>query len=367
MDLYWILGIEKNATADEIKKAYRKLAMKYHPDRNGWDKEAENKFKEINEAYQTLSDSSKKQQYDRFGSVWWAWSGWFGGGFWWGVDVDLWDIFEQFFGGQGWKSTRQRSNEQVWEDLETIIELDLKSSIYWAKKDIKIKKKVECNTCSWKWWEWKKMCSPCNGSGQVTYTTQSLFGVIQQTWICNDCNWSWEVFETICTDCNWSKRKLESKTIDLDVPAWIDNWMVIKLEWEWNDWIWTKQSWSLYIKFKVNLEEKWLKRKASDLYYEIEIDVVEAILWTKKEINIPVIWKRKIEINCWTNHWTVLELNWDWVKYVESDRKGNLYITINIKIPKKLWKKEKELYLELASEKKLNVNNDKWIFEKIFG
>ena len=369
MDLYWVLGIEKSASGDEIKKAYRKLAMKYHPDRNGWDKEAEAKFKEINEAYQTLSDAWKRQQYDRFGSTWgagWFGWGWFGGQWW--VDVDFWDIFEQFFGGQGWGSrSRRRSTEQVGEDLEMMVEIDLKTSIYGWKKDIKVNKRVSCKTCSWAGWEWKKTCGKCKGTGQITYTSQSLFGVIQQTAECDDCNGTWESFETICSDCNGTKRKVEKKTIDLDIPAGIDNWMVIKLEWEWNDGVWTKQSGSLYLKFRVKLEEKWLKRKASDLFYEIEIDTVEAVLWTKKDINIPVIWKRSIDIKSWTQSWDILEISWDGVKHIDSDWKWSLYITVTIKIPKKLSKKEKELYLEIAAEKKINVNNNKWIFEKMFG
>ncbi len=371
MDLYWVLWINKWASADEIKKAYRKLAMKYHPDRNAGDKESEAKFKEINEAYQVLSDDSKKSQYDRFGSTWGAggfgW-GWFGGFGWAGwVDVDLWDIFEQFFGGQWWWNSRKRTTEQVWEDLEQIINIDLKTSIYWKKQKIKVKKRVSCKKCDWVGWEWKKTCGKCNGRGQVTYTTQSMFGAIQQTWICETCNWTWESFEKICVTCSGTKRVLDTKEIDLDIPAGIDNWMVIKLEWEWNDGVWTKQAWSLYLKFKVNLEEKWLKRRWVDLFYVLEIDVVEAVLWTKKEINIPVLWKRTIDIKSGTQPWESLEISWDWVKHIDSEGKWNLYITLNIKIPKKLSKKEKELYLDIAAEKKINVNNHKWIFEKIFG
>ena len=373
MDLYWVLGIEKSASADEIKKAYRKLAMKYHPDRNSWDKESEKKFKEINEAYQVLSDNSKRQQYDRFGSTSWAAWGWFWGGWFWGwVDVDLWDIFEQFFWwnswwwgwfGRGWS----RKTEQRWEDLEQTLEIDLKTSIYWSKEKIKVNKRVSCKKCEWVWWQGKKSCSKCNWVWQVTYTSQSIFWTVQQTWTCDACSGSWETFDTICSTCSGSKRVVDKKELDLDIPAWIDNWMVIKLEWEGNDWIWTNASGDLYLKFKVSLEEKGLKRKADDLFYEIEVDVVEAVLWTKKEINIPIIGKRNIDISAWTQSWTVLEITKDWVKDIQSDRKWNLYITINIKVSKKLTKKEKELYLEIAKEKKINVNNNKWIFEKMFG
>lgn len=364
MDLYLILEIERSATNDEIKKAYRRLAMKYHPDRNSWNKEFEKKFKEINEAYQVLSDEWRKQQYDRFGTTW----GWFASWFWWGVDVDLWDIFEQFFWWQwNWSRSRGRKSEQRWEDIEQSLEIDLKTSIYGAKEKIKVNKRVACKKCDWVWWKGKKTCPKCNGRWQVTHTSQSIFGTIQQTWVCDSCSGSWETFDSICDTCSGSKRVLDKKEIDLDIPAWIDNWMVIKLEWEGNEWIWTKTSWDLYIKFIVNLEEKGLRRENEDLFYEIEIDIVEAVLWTKKEIIIPIIWKRYIDISSWTQSWVVLEMNKDWVKDVQSDSKGNLYITINIKTPKKLTKKEKELYLEIAKEKKINVNNNKWIFENLFG
>jgi molecular chaperone DnaJ len=302
-----------------------------------------------------------------FGSTWWA--GGFGWGWFWGVDVDLWDIFEQFFGWAGgwfWH-WRKRSTEFKWEDLEEIISIDLKTSIYWWKQKIKINKLVTCPDCKWVWWEGKKTCPDCHWSWQVTYTRQSLFWVIQQTAACEKCNATWEIFEKVCEKCNWQKRVRDTKQLDLDIPAGIDNWMVIKLEWEWNDWVGTKASWDLYIKFRVNTEEKGLKRKWVNLYYKIEIDVVEAVLWTKKEISIPVIWKRTIDISNWTQAWTVLKISGDWVKYIDKDAKWDLFITINIKIPKKLGKKEKELYFEIAKEKKINVVNHKWIFEKLFG
>jgi len=343
--------------------------MKYHPDRAPeWKKkEYEEKFKEIWEAYNTLSDEQKRKQYDMYGSVWGTWGfwwGWFGG-----VDVDLWDIFEQFFGwaGGGFWHTRKRSTQRRWEDLEEIIDLDLKTSIYWGKQKIKLNKLVVCPDCKGEWGEGKKTCPDCHWTGQVTYTRQSLFGVIQQTAACEKCHATWEIFEKVCEKCNWEKRIRDTKELDLDIPAGIDNGMVIKLEWEWNDWVWTKASGDLYIKFRVNTEEKKLKRKWVNLYYEIEVDVVEAVLGTKKEISIPVIWKRTIEIPNGTQAWTILKITWDWVKYIDKDNKWDLFITINIKIPKKLGKKEKELYLEIAKEKKINVNNHKWIFEKIFG
>lgn len=368
MAFYSILEISKTATQDEIKRSYRKLAMKYHPDRNKGDKEAEAKFKEINEAYQTLSDPQKRQQYDTFGKVWWNW--WFGGWFWgfgqgW-VDVDLWDIFSDFF-GWGWRSRQKKSGVQRWEDIEEGITIDLKTSIYWGKEKISYDKMSTCTECKWEGWNWKKSCTGCSGSGYKTYTKQSMFGVIQQTGACDECNWTWETFEKVCEICHGKKRVSTRVEKEIEIPAGIDDSMIIKMEWEWNDWIWTKQSGDLYLRFRVKLEEKGLRREWINLFYEINIDTVEAVLGTTKEFILPVIGKRKIEIPSWTQSWTVLKFSWDWVKDVNYDTKWDLNIKVIIKIPKKLSKKERELYNEIAKEKKLNVNNHKWIFESIFG
>ncbi len=363
-DYYSILWVWKSSSTDDIKKAYRRLAMKYHPDRNKWEKNAESKFKEINEAYSILSDTSKRQQYDTFGSVWWN-------PFWWAwwdfnVDVDLGDIFSSFFWWEFWWSAKKTSKVYKWEDLEYNLNIDLKTSIFWGKEILKIFKLEECKECSWKWWSSKKTCSKCSWTWQITVTQNSIFWVIQQTKTCDKCMWSWEEFWKICEKCKWEKRKRLKKEIEIDIPAWIDDSMIIKMTWEWNDWIWTKASWDLYIKFSVNLNEKWLKRKKTDLYYDIEISIIEAILWTKKEVLIPIIWKRIIEIKAWTQFWNVIKISWDGVKHIDRDTKWDLYININIKIPKKLSKNERELYEKLAKEKKINVNNKKWVFNWLF-
>lgn len=367
MNFYEVLGIDKSASKDEIKKAYRKLAMKYHPDRNSWDSEAEQKFKEVNEAYSTLSDDSKRQQYDMFGSTGWAAGGNpFGGGFSWAQNVDFWDIFESFFGGgfNGW-SQRTRRREFKWEDLEYNLKIDLKTSIYWGSETISFNKKETCVTCNWEGGSGKKTCWKCGWHGKVTQTSQSIFGTIQQTVSCDACNWSGEVFEETCSNCHWEKRKVVKKSIDIEIPAGIDNGMIIKMTDEWNHWVGTKACGDLYIKFSVPLEEKWLKRDGENLYYTAEIDVIEAILGTKKDINIPIIGKRTIEIKAGTQDGNVIKLSDDGVQHIQSEEKWDLFITVKIKIPKKLSKIERSHYEAIAKEKKINVN--KWgVFEKLF-
>lgn len=369
MNFYETLWIDKSASKDEIKKAYRKLAMKYHPDRNSGDSEAETKFKEVNEAYSTLSDDTKRQQYDMFGSTGWAAGGNpFGGWFSWNAqNVDFWDIFESFFGGWfngGW-GQRTRRSEFKWEDLEYKLHIDLKTSIYGWNETITFNKKEACVTCEGQGWSGKKTCSKCNGHWKVTQTSQSIFWTIQQTVSCDACGGTGETFEETCSNCHGEKRKVVKKSIDIEVPAGIDNGMIIKMTDEWNSWVGTKACGDLYIKFSVPLEEKWLKRDGENLYYSVEVDVIEAILGTKKEINIPILGKRNVEIKAGTQDGAVIKVADDWVKHIQSDDKWDLFLTIKVKIPKKLSKIERSHYEAIAKEKKINVN--KWgVFEKLF-
>ncbi len=363
---YDILWVPKTATQEEIKKAYRKAAMQHHPDR-WWDAEA---FKEINEANEVLSDANKRHQYDTYWSVWgwwnpfgWWFSGWFGG-----VDIDLWDIFESFF-GWGWSQRQRHSKKQTsfaWEDLQHFVDIDLKTSIIWGKQTISFVKMATCDDCRWVWWSWKKTCPVCNWSWYERKRQQTMFWVIEHTAACSNCHWTWETFESFCNKCHGQKRVKKEVKLDIDIPAWIDEGMVIKMTWEWSDWVgWPAGD--LYVKFRVKQDIKNLKRKDANLYFELDIDVLEAILWTTKEINIPVIWKRNITIDAGTQIWTVIKIAWDWVKFIDRDKKWDLFINLNIKIPKKINDTERKHYEAIAMDKKLEVHNKKWIIEKLFG
>lgn len=363
---YEALGVDKTASIDEIKKAYRKLAMQYHPDRNAGDKDAEAKFKEVGEAYGVLSDYGKRKQYDMFGSTWGGGNP-FGGAGWFQADFDVGDIFESFFWGNPFGGGRQRSSAQRWEDLEYELNIDLKTSIYWEKQTIEFNKRSACSECSGDGGTGKSTCDQCQGSGRVTRTSQSPFGVIQQTLACDQCQGSGESFDQICGVCDGQKRSVENTKLDIDIPAGIDDGMVIKMTGEGNDGVGTKQAGDLYVRFSVQTEEKWLKREGVNLYYDLEIDIVEAVLGTKKDITLPILGKRTITIDSGTQPETVLKLSGDGVKHIDRDAKGDLLITIHIKVPKKLGKKERECYEQIASEKKINVCNKKGVLEKLFG
>ena len=366
MEYYSLLEVEQTSTKDEIKRSYRKLAMKYHPDRNKWDKEAEAKFKQINEAYGVLSDDAKRRSYDTYGKAGAGWNpfGWWAQGF----DVDLWDIFSSFFGGQaGWWRRRANPNAETrWEDVETYVQIELGTAIQWWKKNITYNVLKTCHTCSWVGWEKKTTCQKCSGQGYVTYTKQSMFGVVQQTWVCDECHGSGENFEELCEMCNGQKRVSTRVDYELDIPVGIDDGMVIKIEWEWNDGINTKAKWALYIKFKVEQEYKWLKRDGIDLHYNHEIHVLEAILGTTKEIIVPILGKRTIEVKSGTQVGTIAKTAWAGIKDVQYDRRGDLFVHLDIKIPKKLSKVDREIYTKLAYDKKINVHNHTGILEKLF-
>lgn len=354
---YEILWVQKTASNEEIKKAYRKLAMQHHPDRWG----DANQFKAINEAYGVLWDPEKKQQYDTFwrvdgGSPFW---GWFG------MDVDLWDIFGEFFGGMGWSRRAKKTWAIRWEDIEVRLHIDLKTSIFWGKQEIHFKKSIVCDECDWIGWEGKKTCDTCGWGWYVKQRQQTIFGTIEHTAPCLKCQGSWEAFETICKKCHWEKRVHINHTQQIETPAGIDDGMVIKISGEWNEGI-KSSHWDLYIHFDVKLQEKWLTRRGNDLYFALDIDVIEAILWTTKDIQIPILWKRSIKIEAGTQVGSIIKIPSDGVKYVERDKKWDLFVELHIEIPKKLSDQERECFMKIAQSKKLNVHNKKGILEKIF-
>lgn len=362
-DFYEVLGVERNASTEDIKKAYRKLAMQYHPDRNSGDSEAEKRFKEVGEAYGVLSDTQKRQQYDIYGST--SGTGGFSG---FQSDFDVSDIFESFFGwGFSGGNSRRRQTEFRGEDVESFLRVDLKTSIYGGKDTVVFDKMQHCETCHGDGGSGKKTCESCSGKWRVVYTSQTPFGVVQQTRTCGACEGSGEVFESVCSDCHGKKRTRVKKKIDIDIPAGIDDEMIIKLTGEGNDGVGTKQSWDLYVKFSVETQEKWLQRDGVDLHYNVEIDVLEAILGTHKEINIPVIGKRTLKIEPGTQPQTEMRINGDGVKHIDRDAKGDLFLHLDIKIPKKLSKEEREHYEQIAAEKKIQVLNKKGVLEKLFG
>ncbi len=361
IDYYEILWVSKTASFEEIKKAYRKQAMEHHPDRHNWNKEKENHFKKINEAYTILSDENKRSHYDRFGSTEWMW--WFDN-MWFDINFDIQDIFDSFF--WWWFNTNKKHKSESWEDLELEISLSFSEAIFWIKKSIKFNKKFICDECGWSWcqkWEYPRTCSTCNWSWYIRKRTQSIFWYTERSSVCPNCNWNWVIIEKKCHKCNSEKRYTKKQEKEIDIPSWINDWMTLKIKHEWNEWTNWKNG-DLYISFNVPKNFEWLKRDEDNLYYDLDIDPVEAILWLNKKIKLPILGERTINIKSWTQHWEIIKLKWDWVKNINHDFKGDLFITLNIKIPTHLSKTEKEFYYKIAQEK--NINHWKWFLFDIF-
>jgi len=224
-DYYQILGVARGASEDDIKKAYRKLAMQHHPDRGG----DAGVFKEINEAYDVLADAGKKRQYDQFGTVGGG-NPFGGGGF--DVDVDLGDIFSQFFGGNATGQRRKKSNQFAGEDVEYVLKIDLKTALSGGKETISYEKYSVCDVCEGKGGKGVKTCPECGGSGHVRYRQQTMFGTIEHTQVCPHCHGTGEIVEEVCEKCHGEKRVKEQVSLDIDIPAGIDDGMVIRMNGE---------------------------------------------------------------------------------------------------------------------------------------
>ncbi|NDK19534.1 J domain-containing protein [Candidatus Gracilibacteria bacterium] len=366
-EFYEILEVSRDVSAEELKRAYRKKAMEVHPDRHGGDKEKETLFKEVNEAYATLSDPQKRAHYDRFGTT--DMGGGFGGGqggF--HTDMDFSDIFESFFGGgfQG-GGARRRTSGVEGEDIEIRVKLDFSEALSGLKKTVSYSRKVVCTECSGtgaKKGTEPKECSQCRGAGQVRRRTQTIFGVMEQTGICDMCHGTGKIIADKCTKCHGERRETQKIEKEIDIPAGIDDGMTIKVRGEGNDGIGSKAG-DLYITFNIPNSIDGLTREDTNLFYTTEIDPVEAVLGIKKTLKLPVLGERVLEIKSGTQHGEVLKFKGDGMKHISKDQKGDLFITVNIKIPTHPSKKEREFYHEIAREKKIEVADDGFL-NKIF-
>ncbi|MBP3930031.1 MAG: molecular chaperone DnaJ [Peptostreptococcaceae bacterium] len=356
-DYYEVLGVDKGADAQTLKKAYRKLAMQYHPDRNPDNPEAEAKFKEINEAYEVLSDDTKRANYDQFGHdgpQGFGGAGGFGGfgGFGGGGVEDIFDMFGDMFGGGfGGSSRPRRRGPERGADIRQDITITFEEAAFGVKKSIKINRTEECSECNGsgaKSGTSKKTCPTCNGAGEVRTAQRTPFGNIMSTRVCSTCQGDGEVLESPCPKCNGQGKTRKVKTIEIDIPAGIDNDQMIKLSNQGDVGSKGGPRGDLYVAVRV-MPHTLFTRDGFDIYFEMPITFAQAALGD--EVEIPTLHGNVIyNIPEGTQTGTVFRLREKGIQKMRSNSKGDQYVKVIVDTPKKLNDKQKQLLKEFARE-----------------
>lgn len=353
-DYYEVLGVSKTATDEEIKRAFRKLAKQYHPDINK-EPGAEEKFKEIGEAYAVLSDANKRRQYDQFGHAAFE-NGASGGGT--GFqgfnmgDIDLEDILGDLFGGgfRGFSgfggSSRTSSRPSKGEDIRVVLNLTFEEAAFGCEKDVKLNLTSECSRCKGKGGFNEKTCRTCGGAGKVLEQAQTIFGYMQTQKTCPDCKGRGKTYETICDECRGKGVVEKVKTLTVTIPEGVDEGYQLRLSGKGNAGLNGGPNGDVFLEFKIK-EHPLFERDGADIYLEVPVTITDATLGCKKEI--PTLYGNIIlEIKAGTQNYTKLKIKGKGIKLPNSISKGNMYAVVNIIIPTKLDRKQKALLQDLA-------------------
>ena len=342
--------MQKGASDADIKKAYRSLAKKYHPDINPGDKDAEARFKEVNEAYEVLSDADKKAKYDQFGHAAFdptAGGGYGGfGGFGGGFDVDLGDIFGSFFGGGG--SRQRRNGPQRGDDIELNVTISFEEAVFGCKKDVSFQKYCKCSKCNGSGAESgsAETCPTCRGSGQKR-VVQNLGGMqFQSTTTCDMCRGTGKYIKNPCTSCRGSGFERVNKKLTVNIPAGIDHGKGLIIRGEGNDGKNGGPAGDVLVMVSVRRSPTF-ERDGYNLYCEVPLTISEATLGA--EIEIPTLeGMEKYTIPEGTQTGSSFTLRQRGVPIVNSTRRGDLIFRVNVEVPKGLNEKQKELLREFA-------------------
>ena len=354
-DYYSILGVEKNASADDIKSAYRRLAKKYHPDLNKDNPEAANKFKEVNEAYEVLGNDQKRHNYDQYGSAdggnfndFFGGNGGFSGNFSGGFTDIFSDLFSAFGGGS------RAQQQAVGDDINVDLSISFEEACFGTTKNVNVSRVESCSHCSGtgaKNGTEYTTCGECKGSGRVRYTQNTIFGTTIREGVCKTCNGSGKIIKEKCSNCNGKGYKKINKEIAIKVPAGIDNDQVLRLRGEGNAPTRKGVNGDLNVRIKV-VPHKLLVRKGYDLYLDLNLPYTTCLLGG--EVIIPTLnGDYKLEIKELTQPNTVMRLKNKGIKHLNRETNGDLIVNIKCEFPKSLDKKTKSLLkdIEILSDK----------------
>lgn len=361
-DYYEILGVDKSASEAEIKKAYRKKALKYHPDKNPDDKEAEAKFKEAAEAYEVLSDAEKKARYDQFGHAAFEGAGGFGGG---GMNME--DIFSQFgdifggaFGGgfSGFGGGRQRVAKGS--NLRIKVKLNLQEIAEGVEKKVKVKRKVIADGTTY------KTCSTCNGSGQITRVTNTILGRMQTSTTCNVCGGAGQTIDQKPSGADSQGMIAQEETVSIKIPPGVVEGMQLKVAGKGNAAPGNGINGDLLVVIAEE-DHPTLKREGDNLHYDLYVSIPDAVLGTSKEID-TVSGKVRIKIEPGVQSGKILRLRGKGIQSINGYGKGDLLVHVNVWTPKTLSKDQKAFFETMKDDEHFEPNpqsSDKSFFEKV--
>ena len=370
-DYYEVLGVQKGATDAEIKKAYRKMAKENHPDLHPGDKDAEARFKEINEAYEVLSDSEKKARYDQFGFAGVDPSyggGGYGGGFDGSFDFgDLGDIFGSFFGGGFGGGGRARSGPQRGESLRTRLTITFEEAAFGCEKEVSIDRVEQCETCKGTGaapGTSPETCPACGGSGQVQQRRQTPMGVFATTGPCPRCGGTGKIIASPCKDCGGSGQVRRRKTLKVTIPAGIDNGQIISLRGQGSAGKNGGPAGDLQIVITVQPHQLF-RRDGADVYCNAPITFTQAVLGV--EMEIPTIdGKVKYDIPEGTQTGSTFRLKGKGIPNVNGRGRGDQFVTVYIETPRNLNREQKEALKKFSSTLKENNYEERKSFFKKF-
>ncbi len=377
-DFYEILGVDRNASKDDLKKAYRKMAMKYHPDRNPDDKQAEEKFKEAAEAYEVLSNDDKKARYDQFGHDGLRNGGYSSQGF--GDINDIFShfsdifgggsIFDDFFGGGQQRRGRRRGTGTPGSDLKVSLKLTLEEIAAGVNKKIKIKKHIKCDACGGSGAEGgtsTKTCPACQGTGEVKTVSRSVFGQFVNITTCSNCQGEGTVIDNPCKKCMGDGRILDTSTISIDVPAGVHEGSYMTIGGSGNIGKRGGHPGDIIVVFQ-EIPHEYFTRDGDNIIYDLMISYPEAVLGA--EVEVPTLaGKARLKIDAGTQAGKLLKMRDKGIKHLNHGGSGDQIVRINIHVPKKTNSKEKELLKELLGQPNIQTSGavDEHNFFKKFG